>query len=81
MLNSRYGHNQSKGMGNDPVPESNLVMLTGISTFRFFFPNPIISAAPNSIIYCLRINRLYTMKEKKKIKDTNLIVDFVFALS
>lgn len=67
-------------MGDDPVPESNLAMLTGISPFRCFFPKPIVSAAPNSIIYCLRINRLYTMKEEEEKKKDAFSCIFCFCI-
>lgn len=80
MLNSCYGHNQSKGMGNDPVPESNLAMLTGISTFRFFFPTP------SSLQLLILLSTAWGLTgciqwRKKKKRKTHLIVDFVFALS
>lgn len=82
MLNSCHGHNQSKCMGDVPVPEPKSVMLTGIYPSDFSFPIPILSAALNFIIYYLRIKRLYAVKEKEKGKTkAHLIVFSIFALS
>lgn len=55
--------------------------LQAFPPLNFSFPIPILSAAPNSIIYRLRINRLYAVKEKEKRKKAHLILFSVFALS